>query len=156
MYATGKFFGSKIFYTFRTAIGKGAKLSLTDACCLYTYIPYPANLVTPYGIEQVGTGEPISGLGWGTIDPNDSDPSWVSVFDNPTHQVEFHFVSPSIVNQSYYGDYASDLIVVPSTIKRVVKTSLGTANPNYLDATEDCDLILDIESKLLQPDYSLL
>ncbi len=124
---------------------KVPKLKLSNAC-LYTLSPYPETVVSEGEYVTVGTGEPISGFGWGDIDFAGSDPAWAALFDNPTHQVEFSFVSPSIVNQYYYGDYESDLVLEPASVQRKVRYSYGSANPNYLDATADCDMVLNVVS----------
>lgn len=112
------------------------KLKLIN-CGFYSLTPYP------FGI---GTGEDISGYGWGTIDPSEGDPAWIAELTNSTGQVEFFFNSPSAVVQYAFGLYSSNTVISPASIKRDVVYANSVLSPYQLDASAQNDVILNVQS----------
>lgn len=112
------------------------KLKLID-CCFYSYTPYP---------WSIGSGQDITGFGWGTIDPSEGDPAWIAAFTNSTGQVEFTFSSPSAVVQVTFGLYTSDVTLNPAGIKRNITSAINVGAPYQLDASAQNDVILNVQS----------
>jgi hypothetical protein len=112
------------------------KLKLLNSS-FYSLTPYPWN---------IGSGEDISGYGWGTIDPSEGDAAWIAAFANFTGQVDFTFTSPSAVVQNTYGLYTSAIHITPSTIKRSIVSANAVAAPYQLDASAENDVILNVQS----------
>ena len=102
------------------------KLKLIN-CCFYSFSPYP---------PAAGTGENISGYGWGTIDPSVGDQDWINALTNDTGQVDFTFESPSAVVQMAFGEYNGETIISPASFKREVISSYDVPIPSLLDASE--------------------
>jgi hypothetical protein len=77
---------------------------------------YCTNLVSYPG--PLGSNAPLQGHGWGQIDFANSDPSWASYFNAKNGMVEFDFNSFSMVVQTVFGQYTSDVTLRNATIVR--------------------------------------
>ncbi len=106
-------------------------------CSLTTESPYPA----PFG-----SGEPITGYGWGYLDPVNGDPEWISEWTNSTGQVLFTFSSSSAVVQDNYGYYSSDITLSLPTFKRDLVHAMDVDAPYTLDAIDTHWVSLTVEN----------
>ncbi len=110
------------------------KLTVTDA-----RITMDVNWTPPAGNDSG-----VTGSGWGTIDPINSDPVWVAEFDNGNGQVEFIFDSFSPVVQNYWGYYET-LLTVKGAPHIEALNHLPVIQPGILEFP-DSHIILDIDS----------
>ena len=67
-----------------------------------------------------GPGDDVQGVGWGVIDVDNSDPDWVTEFDNGNGQVDFDFSSFSPVIQDYWAAYDFSVTVRSSEVQQNV------------------------------------
>lgn len=92
----------------------------------------------------VGNGAGISGSGWGTIDPVNSDPAWVAEFDNGNGQIEYIFDSFSPVIQGCWGYFTTHITVQGAPHVEGIN-QLPVLQPGILDFP-DAHITLDVHS----------
>lgn len=101
--------------------------------------------VTAYG-SPLGTDAGITGYGWGTLDPVNGNPQWISEWTNQFGQVLFTFSSSSAVVQDLFGLYNSDITLTLPTSKRDLVHAMEVDSPYTLDALDTHGVALTVES----------
>ncbi|HPN39343.1 MAG TPA: T9SS type A sorting domain-containing protein [Melioribacteraceae bacterium] len=104
--------------------------------------------------NDIGTGQAVTGNGWGTIVEGESDGDWINALDpNGTGQVKYSLSSITSIIQQYYGFFNFDITVEPTTFQEIIEarnildlkttdvefinTGISTSftNPSFFDDT---------------------
>jgi hypothetical protein len=104
--------------------------------------------------KDIGTGEAVTGNGWGTIVADESNPDWIAALDpNGTGQVKYTLSTITSIIQTNYGFFNFDILVEPTTHQEIIeainilelkitdvnfiKTGIFTSfsNPTFFDDT---------------------
>jgi hypothetical protein len=94
--------------------GEQLVLRVTD-CVLRVKVHYPntaaMQLIVPWWSTDIGSGQPTTVEGWGTVDVLNSDPNWAATFANPAvgNRIDFIMDSVDPVIQGNYGYYDFNL-----------------------------------------------
>lgn len=104
-------------------------------CRLTVKTPYPtaaqsdnilAQFIPGYSshfAKDIGTGEAVTGNGWGTIVTEESNPNWITALDpNGTGQVKYTLSTISSIIQTNYGFFNFDILVEPTTHQEIIES----------------------------------